>query len=514
MRILFINPPFERLKGIAHIYFPLGLGYLCAVVSKDKRISSMIYNAELPEFSERLLYHAKYQDMLKLHNNYIQCLNENNHYVWQEVSGVIKEYNPDVVGISAMTAKYGSALKISEIAKSINRKCKVVWGGPHATVDSDRVLENNCVDFVVRGEGEIALKSLINLLIENCEPCYDDLSKIGGLSFKNDFKTFHNPDRPLMEDLDVLGFPEKDRVFFATRYLPSSWGDMITLRGCSFNCGYCGAHNTWTYKVRYRSLDKILEEIDMLISKYNLKKFYFWDDNFTLNRERTIEFCSLLKQRKIRINWGCTTRADLLDDIILKEMKQAGCNYISIGIETGSERMLENIHKGITLEKIDLAVRLLNKYRLRYEAFFMLGFPEETYVDMEQTFDLMKRLKNANICFSIFTPYPGTEQYEIAKKYKLIPEHPEWSRFSHQSQDNHFMKYVEKETFKKYVQKISFWIDENNTRNIQIKRLFWDTCLNFSLIIRNPKILFNKLKTLSIIIKHKTKILFKIAEAK
>jgi radical SAM superfamily enzyme YgiQ (UPF0313 family) len=514
MKILLVNPPFQRLKGIAQTYFPLGLGYLCAVLSSDKRVDAMIYNAETPNFSERLPFHIKYQDMLNLHNRYINSLQDDHHYVWQEIYEVIKDFNPDIVGISVMTAKYGSSLKISKIAKSVNKNCKVIWGGPHATVDSERVLENNAVDFVVRGEGEITLKDLIDLLVESKDNFRDDLSRINGLSYKIDSKVFHNPDRAFIEDLDTLAFPEKEKVFFSNRYLPSSWGDIITSRGCPFNCGYCSAPNIWTYKVRYRSIQKILEEIDAIISKYNTKEFYFWDDNLTLNRDRTLKFCRLLKQNRMRISWGCTTRVDLLDDLIVKEMKQAGCSYISIGIETGSDRILKNIHKGISLEEVNLAVNLLNKYRLKYEAFFMVGFPEETQEDIKQTVNFMKQLKNAKICLSIFTPYPCTEQYEIARRYKLISESPDWSQFSHQSQANHFMKYITQEQFKKNIEEISSWVDKNNSRNIDLGRLFWNACLNLDLLIRKPKLIINKFKTLSVLISHKAKVLFRFAQGR
>lgn len=509
MKVLLINPPFERLKGIAHIYFPLGLGYLCSALSDIKTVEPMIYNAELPHSRERLLFHMRYQDMLKLHNNYIQSLGNDGHYVWREIHKIISEFNPDVIALSVMTAKYGSALKVSGIAKSINSRCRVIWGGPHATIDSQEILKNDSVDFVVRGEGDITLKSLVNLLIRTNEPSHDDLSKIEGLSYKDAIKVIDNPDRPLVEDLDTLNFPQRDKVLFPERYLPSSWGDLVSLRGCPFKCGYCGAHNTWTKKVRYRSVDNLLEEIEMLISKYNLNKFYFWDDNFTLDRDRAMKFCRSLRDRKIRINWGCTTRVDLLDDLLLDEMKKAGCDYISIGIESGSERMLKSIDKGITLEAIDSAVKLLDKFHLKYEAFFMIGFPEERVEDIEKTFNLMKKLKNADICFSIFTPYPGTEQYRIAKRYELIPEQPDWSRFSHQSQDNHFMEFVAKEDFEKYVRMISSWIDQNNTRNIEIKRLFFEAGKNFNLLIKRPELILNKLYTFLLILKLKTKILFK-----
>ncbi|MFA5089630.1 MAG: radical SAM protein [Candidatus Omnitrophota bacterium] len=345
MKILFINPPFQRLKGIAQIYFPLGLGYLCSYISTDRRIDALIYNAEVPSRLEQLPFHIRYQDMLNLHNRYIQAIKYDRHYVWQEVYKAVKEFNPDLIGITVLTAKYGSALRISQIAKSLNKSCKIVWGGPHASVDAERALENDTVDFVIRGEGEKTLKVLLDLLIEKRNDSREGLSNVQGLSYKVDSRILHNPDRPLIEDLDVLPYPSKNRVMFAERYLPSSWGDIITLRGCPFNCGYCGAHNIWTNKVRYRSPQSVSEEIRLVISKYRNREFYFWDDNFTLNRERTIQLCRLLKGLKNRISWGCTTRVDLLDGPLIKEMKQAGCNYVSIGIETGSSRLLKKITK-------------------------------------------------------------------------------------------------------------------------------------------------------------------------
>ena len=115
----------------------------------------------------------------------------------------------------------------------------------------------------------------------------------------------------------------------------------------------------------------------------------------------------------------------------------------------------------------------------------------------------MKQLSNAEICFSIFTPYPSTEQYEITRKNGLISESPDWSQFSHQSQANHFMKYLTRQEFRKNIEEISSWVDENNARNIDLRRLIWKAYLNLGSLIKNPRLFMNKLKTLSVIIKHK-----------
>ena len=501
MKILLINPPFERLKGIAHIYFPLGLGYLCAAVSKNAGFDVMIYNIEVPAASEKLPFHVDYEDMFRLHETYIESLGNPDHYVWKEAETLIKEFKPDLIGITVMTAKYGSAQKISEMAKNIDKNCKIVWGGPHPTVDADGVLQNPFVDFIVRGEGEIVFKELVESIYSKT----GNFSDIRGLSYKTNGKTFHNPDAELIENLDEINQVERNRVFFRDRYMPSSWGDMVTLRGCPFKCGYCGAHNTWSYRVRYRSPLAIIREMKDIISRYDMKQFYFWDDNFTLNRQRVSELCGLIREMDIPVRWGCTTRVDLLDDLIIQEMKRAGCDHMSIGIETGSERMLENIQKGITLEKVYAAVDLLDKHSMEYEAFFMAGFPEEREDDIRDTMDCIKQLKNARVCLSVFTPYPGTRQYEIAKELGLVSHFPEWSSFSHQSRKNHFMKYVSKERFSEIMKEIIILTDRANSKNVGIIRLFWNSCLDLRLLIRHPRLFMNKLKTFKAIITQKVK---------
>ncbi|MDD5136950.1 MAG: radical SAM protein, partial [Candidatus Omnitrophica bacterium] len=331
-RVMLINPPFQRLKGIAHIYLPIGLGYLTSYISKDGGVEAVIYNAELPGPSEKLVFNMRYRDMLGFHSRYIDALHDEGNYVWKEIRKTIADFAPDIACLTVMTAKYGSALNVSKIAKAVNKDCKVVWGGPHPTIEPDGVLRNPAVDYAVRGEGEAALKGLIGLLSDNKDPSSAQLEEIAGLSYKTQNGIRHNPPGKLMEDLDALPPPAKEKVLFKERYLPSSWGDIITLRGCPFRCGYCGAHNIWTRRVRYRRPEKVIEEIVSVISRYGTREFYFWDDNFTLDRKRTLKLCGLLRSMDQRISWGCTTRVDILDDEIVREMKAAGCSNISIGI--------------------------------------------------------------------------------------------------------------------------------------------------------------------------------------
>ena len=205
----------------------------------------------------------------------------------------------------------------------------------------------------------------------------------------------------------------------------------------------------------------------------------------------------------LNINWGCTTRVDLLDEEMLRLMKKAGCDYISIGVESGSERILKIIEKGIRVEQVKKAAQMLKRIKIPFEAFFMIGFPDETDDDIEKTFQLMKEMDGATVCFSIFTPYPGSAQFDTAKRYGLIPDKINWSDYSHQSSENYFIRSVSKTQFKEYVDKFSRWVDTKNTKDLKVRRLFSRSFSELPNIIKRPGIAFRKGKTLLGILQRK-----------
>jgi radical SAM superfamily enzyme YgiQ (UPF0313 family) len=205
----------------------------------------------------------------------------------------------------------------------------------------------------------------------------------------------------------------------------------------------------------------------------------------------------------LNISWGCTTRVDLLDEEILALMKKAGCDYISIGVESGSERMLKIVEKNITVQQVKDAVRMLKKSRIPFEAFFMIGFPDETEQDLEKTFQLMKEMDGGTVCLSIFTPYPGSAQFDTAQRYGLIPEKINWSDYSHQSSENYFVRDISKEEFKEYVDKFSRWVDTKNAKDLKVNRLFLRALNTFPSLVKRPNIALHKCKTLFRIFKKK-----------
>jgi radical SAM superfamily enzyme YgiQ (UPF0313 family) len=462
-KILLIEPPFLRFMGFKCDWFPLGLGYIASVL-RANGYDVKIYNVEF-HTQQQYLQYAKLIDKSE---SYYLGLKDDNHHIWKEVRSTIESYSPDVVGITVKSTKAGSAKKIAAICKSINPDNLVVAGGPHPSILPDQALNDKNIDFVVRGEGEFTFLKLLEALREK-----KSLQSIEGLSFRQDGKTVHNKNRELAVNLDEIPFPAKDALIDPFAYKKEAFGDIVTSRGCPFRCAYCAAHITWTRKVRYRSIANVIAEIKFLKSKYGLKEFMFWDDSFTLKKDRTIEFCRVLRQHKLKISWGCCTRFDLLDEEIIRNMRRAGCNNIELGVESGSPRIIELMKKDETAEKISSVVKLLRKYHIYWSGFFMVGLPTETNEDINLTLNFMKKLKPNYATFSVFTPLPGTELYELLVNRGAVKDNIDWNLYSYQSKNNNFTTTIANDEFKNIVANLSREFDANNKRldNIFLKSL-------------------------------------------
>ena len=426
-----INPPFDRLKGRPFRYFPLGLGYLAAESERDG-FTTRIYNAELGSPADAPAGPAK-GPIVSPHHRYIESLKDPGHHVWKEAERTITDFNPDMVGISVMSAKYGAAVKLSQICKAVNPGIKVVWGGPHPTALPDQCLANDCVDIVARGEGE-------GSWLELCRDHSGDLESIDGISFKKEGRIIHNRPRALMADLDALPFLGRDLVLNPEGYAADDFGVFITSRGCPFRCGYCCTPEIWGRKLRHRSVAKVAEEIAHVQRHHHTSTFYFWDASFTADRAYALSLCDKLISDRLNIRFSCQTRVNIVDDELLGRMRKAGCHNIDFGIETGSPRILKLIHKDTTLDQVELATKLCHKHNINWNAFFIIGFPQDTRQDILDTMEYFKKIRPPNASVSLFTPYPGTELFQVAKSYGLVDESADWSNFSHSGAENNFTK--------------------------------------------------------------------------
>ncbi len=418
-RVLLIAPPFYRLMGSHYNGLNLGIGYIAALLKQDG-YEVKIYNADYSNTTE-------YANQRELFNNspvYKATLEDLSHPIWQEIKGKISSFTPDFIGITMLTANYAAARNVASIAKTIDNNIKIVVGGTHPTLDPEGTLAMENFDYVIRGEGELTFLELVKGREEK---------QIKGLSFKRNGNPVHNEDRPFIQNLDALPFPERDSFLNDTEHL--EFGYIVTGRGCPFSCSYCASARLWHRVTRFRSVSNVLAELEYLKANYGSSLIRFVDDTFTLDKTRTKEICQQIIDRRLGIEWVCDTRVDCLDEELVALMKEAGCVRIKIGAESGSDRILKKVRKGITTEKVREATKLIKKYGLPLTIYLMTGFPGETNDDLRQTIDFAKELDADYYSLSVLAPYYGTEVWSEMEKSgrKLDKEH--WEYFYHQSQE-------------------------------------------------------------------------------
>jgi len=277
------------------------------------------------------------------------------------------------VGIGMVTAKYQTALNLAKLIRKNNPETKIITGGPHPTLCPKEVLEIKLFDVVVRGEGEITIINVMNAFRGN-----KSFSGIQGISYWENGKIIHNPDQELINDLDSLPVSANHLIINQQDMLADDFSYLMASRGCPYHCIFCAAYKIWTRKVRFRSPENVVEEIKQIKRDYNPVYFHFQDDSFTLDKQFINRFCRVIKQEKIRIRWSCETRADLVDEKVIKNIKSAGCFKIVMGAESGNEGILVKIKKHVTTEQIRKAVMICKKNKLETSLFFMIGFPWET----------------------------------------------------------------------------------------------------------------------------------------
>lgn len=438
MKILLIDPPFYRFFNYYNRYFPLGLSYLSSALKKAGH-QAAIYDADCNKNPKGI----DYTRLPEKYRIYLKELRNPENPIIKEVFDTIAKHRPDIVGITVMTPKVASAFTVARLAKEYSKNCTVIFGGPHATLKSDEILKNtNDVDFVVSGEGEAVLPDLVNTLHGKAD-IVPALHGMPGISYRNHGKNIHNTTRSFIEDLDSLPFPDREALLGAHTYTSEDMGLLMGSRGCPYNCSYC-ATQIWTRKVRYRSLANILGEITYLYNRYGTRQFTFKDDSFTINRKRVLEFCERLLNTNIKINWDCNTRADLVDSELLKTMKRAGCNSIKVGIESGSERILTLMDKGITLEHIRESAQLFRDVGIHWTAYFMMGVPTETKEDIKKTVNLLYKIRPGFASIGVYEPFPGTKLFDIGVAVGLLNREMSYQDFFTHIPSDYYLKDVDR----------------------------------------------------------------------
>ncbi len=341
----------------------------------------------------------------------------------------------DVIGITAMTPTVAAALEIARLLKQTSPDRSIIMGGAHVTLLPEETLHSAPeIDVIVRGEGDFSLIEYMEALGEG-RPVKD----IPGLSYSIDGNILHTQDREPLLDMDSLPFPAYHLLpWHCYRLHPPHGRSMplaavVTSRGCPYRCAYC-SKPVFGKKFRAQSAERVVAELAYLKDRFGVKEIAFYDDSFTIDKKRVHEIAEKILRTDLKLTWTCETRVNLVDPDLLRHMKQAGCYSVAYGIESASPEIITTLCKDTTLEQVEKAVADSRKAGLQVVGYFMLGSPGETIWTIRQTIEFAKRLKVDFAQFSLTTPFPGTELYDIyMKDYEgSIP----WESFVYAGTDN------------------------------------------------------------------------------
>jgi radical SAM superfamily enzyme YgiQ (UPF0313 family) len=400
MKIALIRPPATYADWYRHP--ALGISYLCSCLQLNG-FDCKIFSAYFHSWSEK------------------------------ELLSRVREYKPDIIGITAMTHEVVQAAQIAaQLKEQLNTS--IIIGGCHVTALPEKTLaEFPAFDYGVYGEGEKTILDLLKCLQQGAA---SDLSIVKGLVFRKGQDIFVNQPRSFLtsEELDALPYPAFQQYYGRNPYALAgkhSYYTMFTSRGCPYNCAFC--MRVLGKKIRRRSAHNICDEIDYAISTYGAHTINFSDEVFLFDSQETRALLQLMIERKFpeHVKWVGQARANLVNPELIALAKKAGCYHLGMGVESGDDETLKAIGKGITIEQVKRAVRIIKEAGISISTFFILGHPHETRQTVRKTVDLAVELNTDTIAVGLMVPYPGTKIFDMAQRgdggYRLLTQ--DWSKY-------------------------------------------------------------------------------------
>jgi len=376
--VTLINPS-TPLGSTGHLPFAvLGLGYLAAVLEKNG------FQVDV-----------------------IDC--QASRLDFEQTKEEIKKRQPDIVGLTASTLSYKSGLKIVQSAKEVNPNILTVMGGPHVTFWDTQAL-NECpqIDMIIRKEGEYTMLEVVQRVAAG-----QGFENVLGVTYRSGDKIVRNEDRAYIENLDELPYPARHLWPMDQLRKTEDIIYLIASRGCVYWCSFCATVRMHGRKYRFRSPENVVDELEFMHKTYGVDIFTFCDDAFTVDQARTEKLCKAILDRKLKIQWNCGTRVDMLTKELLLKMKEAGCISVWFGVESGTQQVLDEMKKGITTEQTIEVLGWVRELGLRPVPNVILGFPTETKKSAWKTIHYAERLSPKDVPFyNIATPFPGTPMYD------------------------------------------------------------------------------------------------------
>ena len=354
----------------------------------------------------------------------------------------------DVLGLTAVTPTYGNAVEIAGAAKARCPQVTTVLGGIHATVDPIECAKEAALDFIVVGEAEVTAVELIDAIVRKA----DDFSGIKGLVYRDHTgEIFSSGARALMPDLDEYPYPAVHLIKDLNKYAPAHAtvlpvAPIMVSRGCPGQCTYCQTKNIFGRRTRFRSPQNVIGEIRRLVSEYGVREIHFLDDVITANRKFVREFCALLKKEPYQLHLEVANglRADMVNEEILTALKDVGLRNVGFGIESGNDRVLTLVKKGITKDQVRKAVRIAKHIGLETWGFFLFGLPGDNEESIRDTIDFAIELDPKYAKFLFLKPFPGSEVYYQLDEKGLIDSR-DYSQYGTYMPPVHHLKGVSQE---------------------------------------------------------------------
>lgn len=404
MRVYLLNPPFKpnfvrcgRWQGAVArggtLYYPIWLAYATGILGqqyKDVRLIDAVARG------------------------------------WNREAVIkdVKTFNPDIIIIESNFASLENDIDVARMLKEQTKNAKMVLVGPPASQFTDKILDNDGVDIVVRFGFDFTVKEIAYVIAEG-----GNLKAVNSISYKENGQIIHNPNREFVrsDDLDMIPFVSevyKTHLHVKDYFLGHTLYPMVQIltgRGCPHQCTFCSWPETLTgRKLRTRSIKNVVDEFEYIIRELpEVKEIFLEDDTFTIGKRRIREFCEEIKRRGLRITWSCNARANLEYET-MKIMKEAGCRLLDVGYESGSDEILNNIKKGISTDRMHQFAKDARRVGFVILGDFVFGFPGETKETAEKTIAFAKELSPDIVQFAVSVPIPGTKFYEWAQYNRFL----------------------------------------------------------------------------------------------
>lgn len=397
---MILNPPSKFAKNVVRDLF---YGCWC----KGKRIAS----AKFPPTTLLYIY-----TVLKENGHDVTLLDsQSNDKNLDEIKRMVSKEEPEVIVIPTSTMSFNEDIETLKELKNLVNTTTLAFGS-HVTFLPKISLEKSVggIDYIVMREPEYIIRDFVNTLQSN-----GNVKNILGIGYNSDGQIKINELYPFIENLDELPFPDREPIikyeYFNPLVKKLPWTTAITSRGCPGKCNFCTAPPFYGLKIRMRSPENVVDEMQFL-KELGFNEVFFRDETFTADRKRNEKICELIKERGLDISWICNARVGTVDKEIMIKMRKAGCHLIKFGVESGDQVILNNIRKGISVEMTRKTFNWANEIGMETHAHMMLGCVGETRGTIDETIEFVKEIKPTTVTFNAFTPYPGTYIFDVVKK--------------------------------------------------------------------------------------------------